>query len=118
MACVGSVTDPAFAERFIGTAVNQYKGLDIIVNNAGYTWDNVIQKMTDEQWDAMLDVPPDGAVSHPARGAADSSATLGKAEAEAGRESSARSSTSRRSRGSSAMPDRSTTPPPRPASSA
>jgi 3-oxoacyl-[acyl-carrier protein] reductase len=30
--------------------------LDIIVNNAGYTWDNVIQKMTDEQWDAILDV--------------------------------------------------------------
>ena len=32
-----------------------YNGLDIIVNNAGYTWDNVIQKMTDEQWDAILD---------------------------------------------------------------
>ncbi|MGW5680296.1 SDR family NAD(P)-dependent oxidoreductase, partial [Streptomyces sp. NPDC003860] len=28
----------------------------IIVNNAGYTWDTVIQKMTDEQWDAILDV--------------------------------------------------------------
>ena len=27
-----------------------------IVNNAGYTWDNVVQKMTDEQWYAMLDV--------------------------------------------------------------
>jgi 3-oxoacyl-[acyl-carrier protein] reductase len=26
------------------------------VNNAGYTWDNVIQKMTDEQWYAMVDV--------------------------------------------------------------
>ena len=32
-----------------------YKGLDIIVNNAGYTWDNVIQKMTDEQWYAIID---------------------------------------------------------------
>ncbi|MDO8771260.1 MAG: SDR family oxidoreductase [Burkholderiaceae bacterium] len=53
--CVGSVTAPDFAERFIGTAVNEYKGLDIIVNNAGYTWDNVIQKMTDEQWYAMMD---------------------------------------------------------------
>ena len=30
-------------------------GLDIIVNNAGYTWDNVIQKMTDEQWYAIID---------------------------------------------------------------
>ncbi|MGT2506145.1 SDR family NAD(P)-dependent oxidoreductase [Cupriavidus basilensis] len=55
LACAGSVTAPDFAERFIGTAVDAYKGLDIIVNNAGYTWDNVIQKMTDEQWYAMLD---------------------------------------------------------------
>lgn len=55
VACVGSVTAPEFADRFIGTAVNEYKGLDIIVNNAGYTWDNVIQKMTDEQWYAMID---------------------------------------------------------------
>jgi 3-oxoacyl-[acyl-carrier protein] reductase len=56
IACAGSVTAPDFAERFVGAAVGQYKGLDIIVNNAGYTWDNVIQKMTDEQWYAMLDV--------------------------------------------------------------
>jgi len=55
VACAGSVTAPDFAERFIGTAWNEYKGLDIIVNNAGYTWDNVIQKMSDEQWYAMLD---------------------------------------------------------------
>ena len=55
VACTGSVTSPDFAERFIGTAVNEYKGLDIIINNAGYTWDSVIQKMTDEQWYAMLD---------------------------------------------------------------
>ena len=56
VACVGSVTAPDFAERFIGTAVSEFKGLDIIVNNAGYTWDNVVQKMTDEQWYAMMDV--------------------------------------------------------------
>jgi len=55
VACVGNVTAPDFAERFIGTAVNEYQGIDIIVNNAGYTWDNVIQKMTDEQWYAIID---------------------------------------------------------------
>lgn len=55
VACVGSVTAPDFAERFIATAVDNYKGPDIIVNNAGYTWDSVIQKMTDEQWYAMID---------------------------------------------------------------
>jgi 3-oxoacyl-[acyl-carrier protein] reductase len=27
-----------------------------VVNNAGYTWDSVIQKMSDEQWYAILDV--------------------------------------------------------------
>lgn len=55
VACIGSVTAPDFAERFVGTAMAEYKGLDIIVNNAGYTWDNVIQKMSDEQWYAMID---------------------------------------------------------------
>jgi len=56
VACVGSVAAPDFADRFIATAIDTYQGLDIIVNNAGYTWDNVIQKMSDEQWVAMLDV--------------------------------------------------------------
>ena len=56
MACPGSVTEPGFADRFVATAVETYGGLDIIVNNAGYTWDNVVQKMTDEQWEAMLAV--------------------------------------------------------------
>ena len=55
VACVGNVTAPDFAERFVGAAVTEYKGLDIIINNAGYTWDSVIQKMSDEQWHAMLD---------------------------------------------------------------
>ena len=36
-ACVGSVTDSGFADRFVATAVETYGGLDIIVNNAGYT---------------------------------------------------------------------------------
>src|SRR3954451_18262320 len=49
VACAGSVTEAGFAERFISTAVDEFGGVDIIVNNAGYTWDSVIQKMTDEQ---------------------------------------------------------------------
>ncbi|MFK0090602.1 SDR family NAD(P)-dependent oxidoreductase [Pseudomonas sp. NPDC090755] len=55
VACVGSVTAVDFAERFVKTAVDNYGGIDIIVNNAGYTWDNVIQKMSDEQWYAIID---------------------------------------------------------------
>ncbi|NML32750.1 SDR family NAD(P)-dependent oxidoreductase [Paraburkholderia antibiotica] len=56
VACAGSVTDAGFAERFVATALESFGGLDIIVNNAGYTWDNVVQKMSDEQWDAILAV--------------------------------------------------------------
>jgi 3-oxoacyl-[acyl-carrier protein] reductase len=56
VACVGSVTDDGFAQRFVDAAVDAFGGIDIIVNNAGYTWDSVIQKITDEQWDAILDV--------------------------------------------------------------
>ena len=56
ISCPGSVAAPDFAERFVGAAMKEYGSLDIIVNNAGYTWDSVIQKMTDEQWYAMLDV--------------------------------------------------------------
>ena len=55
VACNGSVTDDNFPERFIDTALDTFGGLDIIVNNAGYTWDNVIQKMDDDQWQAILD---------------------------------------------------------------
>ncbi len=55
VACVGNVTDKDFADRFVATALDNFQGLDIIVNNAGYTWDNVLQKMDDEQWQAMLD---------------------------------------------------------------
>ena len=52
----GSVSEPGFADRFVGAAMDKFGGLDIIVNNAGYTWDSTIQKMTDEQFQAMLDV--------------------------------------------------------------
>jgi 3-oxoacyl-[acyl-carrier protein] reductase len=55
VACPGNVSAPDFAERFVNTAMNTFKGIDIIVNNAGYTWDDVVQKMTDEQWYAIID---------------------------------------------------------------
>jgi 3-oxoacyl-[acyl-carrier protein] reductase len=56
VACPGSVAAADFGERFVGAATQHFGGLDIIINNAGYTWDSVVQKMTDEQWDAILDV--------------------------------------------------------------
>jgi 3-oxoacyl-[acyl-carrier protein] reductase len=52
----GDVTAPGFPQQLVDTALQAFGGVDIVVNNAGYTWDNVIQKMTDEQFQAMLDV--------------------------------------------------------------
>lgn len=52
----GDVTAKDFGDRFVKTAIDSFGGLDIIVNNAGYTWDNVVHKMSDEQFQAMLDV--------------------------------------------------------------
>lgn len=56
LALAGDVTNPAFPAQLIGAALDTYHGIDIIVNNAGYTWDGVIQNMTDKQWYAMIDV--------------------------------------------------------------
>lgn len=52
----GSVTDPAFAERFVGGALDRHGRIDILVNNAGYIWNSRIESTSDEQWNAMLDV--------------------------------------------------------------
>lgn len=52
----GDVTDPAFPAQLIKATLDAFGGIDVIINNAGYTWDAVIQNMTDKQWYAMLDV--------------------------------------------------------------
>jgi 3-oxoacyl-[acyl-carrier protein] reductase len=54
--CAGSVTDVEFPDRLVRTTAEAFGGIDVLVNNAGYTWDAVIQNMTDEQWYAMIDV--------------------------------------------------------------
>ena len=56
IAVPGDVTDPAFPDRLTAAAIENFGSIDIIVNNAGYTWDGVIQKTTDEQFQAMLDI--------------------------------------------------------------
>src|SRR4030095_12428618 len=56
VACTGDVAKPDFGDRIVKTAVDACGGCHVVVNNAGYTWDSVIQKMSDEQWYAILDV--------------------------------------------------------------
>ncbi len=52
----GDLTAARFPEAVIAKSLAEFGSLDIIVNNAGYTWDSVIQKTTDEQFQAMLDI--------------------------------------------------------------
>src|SRR6516162_7260349 len=51
-AWAGDVTDAAFPQQLVSAALEKFGSIDIVVNNAGYTWDNVIQKTTDEQYQA------------------------------------------------------------------
>lgn len=52
----GDLTDPATPEAVVQAVLDAFGSIDIIVNNAGYCWDSVIQKTTDEQFQAMLDI--------------------------------------------------------------
>lgn len=52
----GDITDPAFPEQLIAETMSKHSVLNILVNNAGYTWDGMLHKMTDQQWNAMLEV--------------------------------------------------------------
>ncbi len=52
----GDLTSAGFAEAAVAKLVAEFGSLDIVVNNAGYTWDSVIQKTTDEQFQSMLDI--------------------------------------------------------------
>jgi 3-oxoacyl-[acyl-carrier protein] reductase len=52
----GDLTKPDAADQLVAAAVEAFGSVDIAVNNAGYTWDSVAHKMTDEQFQAMLDI--------------------------------------------------------------
>jgi 3-oxoacyl-[acyl-carrier protein] reductase len=46
----------AEAERVVQAAAREFGGLHVLVNNAGMNWDGVSWKMTEEQWDRVLEV--------------------------------------------------------------
>ena len=56
VAVVGDITADGTPEKIIKVAIDTFNGIDVIVNAAGYTWDAVIQNITDRQWDAMIDI--------------------------------------------------------------
>src|SRR3954452_3197008 len=56
VAFAGDLTKEGVPDKLVETAVDAFGKLDIIVNNAGYTWDGPIHKMSDEQFQGMLDI--------------------------------------------------------------
>ncbi len=52
----GDLTHESVPDQLVQKAIDEFGKIDIIVNNAGYTWDGPIHKMTDDQFQAMLDI--------------------------------------------------------------
>src|SRR5262245_50395614 len=52
----GDLTEEGVCEALVERAVAEFGQLDIVVNNAGYTWDGIAQRMSDEQFRAMLEI--------------------------------------------------------------
>src|SRR5438874_12428012 len=52
----GDLTADGVCDQLVQKAIDEFGKIDIIVNNAGYTWDGPIHKMEDRQFQAMLDI--------------------------------------------------------------
>jgi 3-oxoacyl-[acyl-carrier protein] reductase len=52
----GDLTEDGVPEAVVARGVDTFGQLDIVVNNAGYTWDGMAHKMSDEQFRAMLEI--------------------------------------------------------------
>ncbi len=56
-----NVSDYAASQEFLNSVIDKYKRIDILVNNAGITRDNLLMKMSEEDFDAVLDTNLKGA---------------------------------------------------------
>ena len=55
LALVGSVSSPEDVDRMVQETVDRFGKIDILVNNAGITRDNLLVRMSEDEWDAVLD---------------------------------------------------------------
>lgn len=53
---IGNVLDRKYLETFVEDTVKTYGTIDILVNNAGITRDALIQKMSEDMWDLVIDI--------------------------------------------------------------
>jgi 3-oxoacyl-[acyl-carrier protein] reductase len=81
----GDLTKDGVPEAVVQRAVDSFGQLDIVVNNAGYTWDGMAHKMGDDQFRAMLEIHT-VVPFRLCRAAAPYLRDAGKADKEAGRE--------------------------------
>jgi 3-oxoacyl-[acyl-carrier protein] reductase len=81
----GDLTADGVCEALVQKAVDEFGQLDIVVNNAGYTWDGMAHRMGDEQFRAMLEIHT-VVPFRVLRAAAPYLRDAGKADKEAGRE--------------------------------
>jgi len=56
LAVIADVSSPADVARLVGTTTSTYGRVDILVNNAGITRDQLVMRMSDEDWDTVLNV--------------------------------------------------------------
>jgi 3-oxoacyl-[acyl-carrier protein] reductase len=56
VACVADITRGEEAQKLMETAGQSFGRLDILVNNAGITRDNLLNRMTDAQWDLCINI--------------------------------------------------------------
>jgi 3-oxoacyl-[acyl-carrier protein] reductase len=52
----GDLTTEGACDELVAKAQEVFGSVDILINNAGYTWDGVVHRMTDEQFQAMIDI--------------------------------------------------------------
>jgi len=56
MLAAGDIVDRAFVQSMVDDTVKTFGSLDVMVNNAAITRDAILHKMTEEQWDQVMDV--------------------------------------------------------------
>ncbi len=61
VAALGDVTDPAFVDRLIGTAVDRFGGVDLLINNAAVRSETPFDQLDFAEWREVLSIILDGA---------------------------------------------------------
>ena len=64
LAVQADVSSFADAQAMVQKVLDEFRRLDILVNNAGVNWDGVVWKMTEEQWDRVIDVDLKGTFNY------------------------------------------------------